>query len=391
MNRLAFIGVFALLCAVLTGCHDNDPDYTKVTPPEVAVAPNTLSGLITDMQGNAIAGATVKFGEASATTDNNGIYTFDNVTAGAYTITASANGMNPVSDNLVVEKKAVTQNLVWNAILAKLVVSEINVTVDGGGEGEVESDAIKGNDEGKVDITVEIPANVVPEDTKIYLTPIYTEESAAVTKASTTDDELLIGATLSCSDNDLVLSHDIDVTFKLDESLVSNVETKKFVDGKWVDVPSAVVDGDVVISTREFTSYGIFLKVTVNETVSTEALVFSQSEWNNLYGNANVYVKEATFTYKTGAEINSTATNKLEGLLIEYLARLHGITVKTLNGTYPIDVTLPIGTGLSIKGAQEKTTVTVSGNGKSVKGTTYGTSSVQVTTYSRGDHNGGTN
>lgn len=390
MKKIVLFGALALLCGSLTGC-GGDPEYWLQDAPEVAVAPNTLSGLITNMQGKAVAGATVKFGNETAITDAEGVYNFNEVAEGKYAISVTANGLVPVTDEITVSKSATTQHLVWNATMAAENTTDVNVTVADGGEGSVESEALEGNDEGKVDITVTVPAAVVPENTTISITPIYTEESAAAIRSSRADDEeLLIGANLSCSDANLVLSQDVDLKFALDGSIATSVVTKKLVNGQWVDAPSAVVDGNVVIAAREFTSYGIFLKVNVSEKTSTEALSFVRSEWNNTFGSSNVTIGKAEFTYKLGTKIESVATNKLEGLLIEYLSRLAGAAVKTVDGTYPIDITLPIGFRLVVSGAQEKTEVTVSGSGKSVKGTTYGTVNVKTSVTGR-EHNAGTN
>lgn len=388
MKKILIYGMLAFLGVSLSACHKHhDPSYDDVTPPEVAVAPNTLSGIVTDMQGNPIAGATVRLGSESATTGEDGVYEFGNVTEGTYTLSASAKDMFEATGSLTVDKSATTRHYVWNATLARVNKTSFNVTVADGGQGQVESDALKGNDEGKVDISVNVPDNVVPEDTEISITPIYTEASASVRSAAE-EETLLIGATLACSDPSLSLSQDIELTFALDSSIASSVTTKKYVNGRWVEAPHSVTDGNVVISTRDFTSYGIFLKVNVSTTLSTEKLLFAQSEWDNLYGRTDMNVEEASFSYKLGTQITSKATNKLEGLLIEHLARLFGATVTETEGSYPINVTLPVGTALTVEGAQERSDVTVSANSKSVTGTSYGTVNVRVTTYNR-NHNGG--
>lgn len=388
MKKILIYGMLAFLGVSLSACHKHhDPSYDDVTPPEVAVAPNSLSGIVTDMQGNPIAGATVRLGSESATTGEDGVYEFGNVTEGTYTLSASAKDMFEATGSLTVDKSATTRHYVWNATLARVNKTSFNVTVADGGQGQVESDALKGNDEGKVDISVNVPDNVVPEDTEISITPIYTEASASVRSAAE-EETLLIGATLACSDPSLSLSQDIELTFALDSSIASSVTTKKYVNGRWVEAPHSVTDGNVVISTRDFTSYGIFLKVHVSTTLSTEKLLFAQSEWDNLYGRTDMNVEEASFSYKLGTQITSKATNKLEGLLIEHLARLFGATVTETEGSYPINVTLPVGTALTVEGAQERSDVTVSANSKSVTGTSYGTVNVRVTTYNR-NHNGG--
>lgn len=59
-------------------------------------------------------------------------------------------------------------------------------------------------------------------------------------------------------------------------------------------------------------------------------------------------------------------------------------------GTYPINVTLPVGTAMNISGRQEVTTLTASALGRSVSGKQYGTVSVITRTWNR-QHTGGTN
>lgn len=47
----------ACLMTGFIGCSDDDPNYDNVTPPAVVVAPNTLTGVITDNQGNPLSDA----------------------------------------------------------------------------------------------------------------------------------------------------------------------------------------------------------------------------------------------------------------------------------------------------------------------------------------------
>lgn len=394
MKKILFAGAIALMGLSFTSCHGGHGDgvVENILPPVVAAAPNTLSGSISDITGDAIVGATVSFNGKTATTDAQGIYTFDNVVAGNYKISASADNMVSVSEDIKLATASTTQHYVWNATLAKENTTEVNVTTAEGGSGEVESEALKTNPQGKVEIAVEVPAQTVPEDVKITLTPIYTKESAAVMDraavARAEESTLLIGATLDCSDPDLELNQDIDITFNLDESVITNVETKKYVNGQWVDAPHAITDGNVVISDRDFTSYGIFLKVNVNVKTATTTLTMTPDDWNNLNGESSMEVGVSTFKYHMGTAIETTAANKLQGLLIEHLARLYGSRLTELTGEYPINMTIPYGTRVQVSGAQEMNQVTVSSGSTSVKGTTYGTTAVKVVTSSR-DHNGG--
>ena len=62
----------------------------------------------------------------------------------------------------------------------------------------------------------------------------------------------------------------------------------------------------------------------------------------------------------------------------------------TATGTYPINVTLPVGTAMDISGQQEVTTLTASALGRSVSGKQYGTASLITLTWHR-QHTGGGN
>lgn len=76
----------------MAGCSDDDPDYDNVTPPQVAVAANTLTGVITDLSGEPLSGAIVTLGSVTASSNESGVYLFDDVKAGTYAIKAEATG-----------------------------------------------------------------------------------------------------------------------------------------------------------------------------------------------------------------------------------------------------------------------------------------------------------
>lgn len=54
MKKGAMMLLIAGLAMSVTNCSDDDPNYDNVTPPEVAIAPNTLTGVITSINGSAI-------------------------------------------------------------------------------------------------------------------------------------------------------------------------------------------------------------------------------------------------------------------------------------------------------------------------------------------------
>lgn len=392
-------GVYMLLIAGLTmgatGCSDDDPDYENVTPPVVEVASNTLTGVITSLNGEGVSGAKVLLGaDNSATTDANGVYLFKDVKAGTYQVKAEAEGKLPYEGTLTVADEKKSQNLVWNAVLISDVKKEVTVSAEEASEGKVETEHLKGNDEAKVEVKAKIAAGAVEADTeeevKVVISPLYKKEDVVARAARATDETMLVGASLSCNLEGVSLKKAIDLGFELDSELASKVEAKQYKNGEWVKVDSRIEDGRVIVVATEFASYGLFLGVEFSEQKSTEAVSFTQSKWDNLYGSKDMFVGEAAYTYKAGTEITTKGTSKLTALLVEKLAQRFGATVATVNGSYPINVTLPIGTMLEISGVQTKWSVSASAFGKSASGTRYGNVTVAVVTSNR-QHTGGGN
>lgn len=384
-------GAYMLLIAGLTmgvaGCSDDDPDYDNVTPPVVEVASNTLTGVITSLSGEGISGAKVSLGaDNSATTDANGVYLFKDVKAGTYQLKAEAEGKLSHTGTLTVADVKKAQNLVWNAALASDVKKEVGVSADAPSEGKVETETLKGNEEAKVEMKVEVAAGTVDTDVKVIISPLYREEDV-VTRAA--GETMLVGAALSCDKEGVSLKKAIELSFELDTELAGKVEVKQYKNGEWVKADSRVEDSHVVVAASEFASYGLFLGVEFSEKKSTEAVEFEQSKWDNLYGSKDMSVGEAAYTYKAGTEISTEGTvSKLTALLIEELAQRFGATATTLNGSYPINVTLPVGTMLEISGVQEEWGVSASALGKSASGTCHGNVVIEVATSNR-QHTGG--
>lgn len=392
-------GAYMLLIAGLTmgvaGCSDDDPDYDNVTPPVVEVASNTLTGVITSLSGEGISGAKVSLGEGnSATTDANGVYLFKDVKAGTYQLKAEAEGKLSQTGTLTVADVKKSQNLVWNAALASDVKKEVSVSADAPSEGKVETETLKGNEEAKVEVKAEIAAGAVEADeageVKVVISPLYREEDVVARAARATDETMLVGAVLSCNKEGASLKKAIELGFELDSELASKVEAKQYKNGEWVKVDSRIEDGRVIIAASEFASYGLFLGVEFSEKKSTEVVAFEQSKWDNLYGSKDMSVGEAAYIYKTGTEISTEGTSKLTALLVEKLAQRFGATAVTVSGSYPINVTLPVGTMLEISGVQEEWSVSASALGKSASGTRYGNVTVAVVTSNR-QHTGGGN
>ncbi|MDE6418655.1 MAG: carboxypeptidase regulatory-like domain-containing protein [Duncaniella sp.] len=388
MKKFLLFAAAALSIAAFTSCKGEDLRIEPIAPP-VVYAPNTLSGYITDYKGQPIQGATVAYGDKTTTTDAAGHYIFNDIEAGEYTVTASANNYFSNSTDLTVVKMDKSQYITWNAMLDRKVSQQVNVTVNEGGEGEVTSDAIQGNDNANIDINVDVDPGSVPNNVNLYLTPIYTDDTDVISRAD--DEDLLIGATLWSDTPNLTLSKPVNIHFNVDGTVTSNVTTKILQNGTWVEVPFTTDETGVNVQTQTLTSVGLFFPVTLTKTATTAGIQMNPSSFNNIFGNATLEAKESSFSFRSGADYNVHGANSLEALLIERLARIMGPLYKVNNATYPVNLTLPVGTAASLSALQRNTLYTLTSRTHSVKGTLYGTVEVTVVTTVATDHEGGSN
>lgn len=398
MNNVMKRGAYMLLTACLmtgfVGCSDDDPNYDNVTPPAVVVAPNTLTGIITDNQGNPLSGAKVSLDATQVSTDAKGVFLFSDVKAGTYTIKAEAKDKLAKEDQITVKDSDKSQNLMWNASLLSDVSVEVAVSTTEESKGNVETEALKDNKKAEVKVATTVPAGAIDseEEVKIIVSPIYDANTASATVRSVSrasEPVMLVGVSMVCSKTDVTLRKPVELGFNVDEEVAQSVEAKQYKNGQWVSVASRVEGGKVVVQAGDFAAYGLFLDVKFSVSESSEPISFEKSEWNNLYGAKEMQVGSANYTYKSGTEIKTKGTTVLTALLVEKLAQRFGATISTLSGSYPLNVTLPVGTALTVNGTQSKQSVSVSAMGKSVSGTHYSTVTIVASTYNR-QHNGGT-
>ncbi len=396
VKKGAFMLLVASLAMGVASCDDDDPDYENVIPPVIEIAPSQITGVVTAMNGNAIKGATIKATtggkDVTATTNANGSYILENVTAGTYIIEVAAEGKQIATGNLTVSKEGET--VIYNAMLAnvgkEVIVSATEEVVE-----ETKTEVPEDNKEAEVTTIATIPASAL-EDTeaKIVLTTVYTEEAVskdhAMSKANTraSKSTMLMGTDVSCSKEGVELKKPISLEFELGEEVVAVITVKKNVNGIWEKVDARKEGNKVTVDVGEFGTYSVFADVDVVFSTSTEAISFSQSEFDNLYGSKDIQVNDVTYAYKQGGEIGKS-TGKINAQLRQILAhQIQGNKVTTATSTYPLNVTLPIGTALTLTGSQALTTVTASCDGKSANGKVYGNVNVEVTTYNR-QHTGG--
>lgn len=394
MKKFMNFGVLALLGMALTfgmtSCSDDDPDYSNVTPPTVELAKANISGMVTTIGGKPIAGAevTAKLGNTtlSATTNADGEYTLEGLAEnGTYTMTATASGKQSVTGSVTVNKGETTA---WNTRLSNEATT-VSVSQTEETSVEVVTETLENNEEARVTTVTVIPAAAVEEGEEIIITPVYSTDYVA-TKAATTKDFMLMGINISCSNPNAVLKAPIKLTFDLTDDVIAQIKPMKEVNGSWVEAEVTEEGEKVVFTVDAFTTYSLFINATLNQNASTEAISFAQAEYDNLYGASEMSVGTATYTYKMGSEIGQHS-NLLGAYLAEILAQqMAGSTVKTVNGSYEINVTLPIGTALTLSGKQAVETTSIAAGSTTVSGKSYGKVSVTANTYNR-QHNGGTN
>lgn len=401
MRKFLRLGAFALLGSVLMlgtiSCKSDDPDYENVIPPVVEEV-YTISGSIAGMDGKGILGATVSMSgtaEGTVQTDKNGYFVFEKVAVGSYKLKVTAEGKLSKETDVEIVKKGNGLNFVWNVrLVSEESVTNIDVDKTAGGEANVVTEALEGNEKAQIPVDVVVPANAISKSATIEILPVYMEDevnqtktvSKTVTKAA--DAILFTGAKIRCSDNSVRLEQAIDLVFNVDETTATEVKAKKYSNGVWVDVPCRKENGKVIVAADEFTSYGLFVNVSFSISSTREDLEFSQSVWDNLYGSKDLSVSVATYTYKVGMDVTTSGTTVFTALLIEALARQFGANSYTVQGNYPMNTILPIGTILKINGTQKINKVSASAAGKSVEGTQYGDVIITIQTSNR-QHTGG--
>ncbi|MDH6312911.1 hypothetical protein M2137_001696 [Parabacteroides sp. PFB2-10] len=376
-----FVATVALFA---TACDKDDPNYDDVTPPAVEVT-HSLSGRVTAMSGDGLV-ATVTMGTETKTTAADGTFLFENVKAGTYALKAEATGKKSKEGSVTISGGEKSDNQVWSVTLNNVGTS-VKVNDDGSAQGSVVSETTKGNEAAKVDVEIEAPAGAVPAGKTIITTPLYSLQD--VTKA--TESVLLIGTDLTCSDPAVTLAKPIQMIYDLEPEVAAAVKVQKQVGGQWVAAAFSVDGGKVTVTVDQFTSYIVFFDVDITSSTSSEPLSFSPNNWDNLFGSKEMAVATTSYSFKIGTEISSTsAANRTTAYLKEILARRAGAGYMTATGHYNMNVTLPIGTALTVSGQQSVRTLKASALGQSASGKQYGNVTVSANTYNR-NHTGGSN
>jgi hypothetical protein len=421
MKKFVLWGANALLFATLTlglaACHDDDVNKTEIIePPVVEVTTYSVSGLITSISGQEIAGATVTLSGAgvskTATTDADGLYQFEDLDAGSYELTASATSKISKSGTVTVVSGDV-HTFTWSAQLSsEESVVDVEVQEDGSVEGEVQAEALEDNEQAEIVVEVSAPAEAVVVETSgddndgsaqsepivISVSPVYTEDEVstramvAATRAGV--NKLITGTRLACSNPNAKIADgkSIDLKFNVDASTVSNVKAYRYDEAtdQWTEVSYTTEGSDVTIPATQFTVYALFCPITFTLSSSSQSITMNPSLWDNFYGSKALEAGESTYTYNVGTSITTKANSVFVALLKEALAREYGATAKQATGTYPVNTTVPVGTRIELTGSQKVNTVTAACGNGSISGTQYGDVTVKVKSTSR-SHTGGGN
>lgn len=380
VKRGTMLFLVACLVTGMASCGD-DPDYKNVIPPEVSVTHN-ISGRVTGMDGEGLS-ATVYMNGTSVATGADGTFVFENVAEGTYTLKAEAGGKQPKEGSVTVDEGD-NMNPVWNVTLSN-EGKKIVVKADGSADGDATSETLKGNEKAEIEMTVTAPADAVDAGAEIIITPTYSSEEA---ETRATGSTFLIGTKISCTDASATLRQSMTLEYDIDPEMATTVTARKYDDGKWVDAAFTVNGGKVSVVVDMFTSYALLCTAVISTSTGSEAISFTPDSWDNLYGSSNMTVTSASYTYKIGTDINVADTDKFTSYLVEIVARAAGAGFTTATGSYPINVTLPVGTAMSISGQQSVTNITASASGYSASGKQYGAVSVAAKTWNR-QHTGG--
>lgn len=230
-----------------------------------------------------------------------------------------------------------------------------------------------------------------------YLEEMTDGAARAVARAESEEHLELGGVVLRCNKSNVTLKKPITLEFDVDDSLTADdlsAEQWDAEQGKWIPVDKIVNKGKVTIAAAKFASYVLTLKAKIVSTASgSEPLNLAQTEWDNTHGAATMTVANIDYTYKMGTTLTSTIVkgNKVQAYLINALIERFGITAYLMKGSYPVDIELPVGTGMRASGVQYTTERNITFKNVAIKGVTYGTTALSVSTYSLKEHTGGSN
>lgn len=410
MKKLAkYVWLLAGLLA-FGACTKHDKTFDDVTPPDLNFDKATITGIVTDFQGNPLSNATVSSDEMTVNSDSDGVYQMEVPLGGdgLVTLTASYPGKNskkaqvsldtskseglyhifqqnfrlPSASNMVIFEDMAelsTETLDFNSVAQVKNIVTIN------------PDFLTGSESFKMSLTYD--QNEVGEaSSKSAETMFYALLVEETSGTGLPNIEYELGLTLRDTTQEFVYVKQYDAVAK-----------------GWNDVPPSniVLETDLLKIERAKvgTVYGLFGKVDI-DLLSTEKTPIPcyPSNVDNLYGANPMTIPSVKFGYNVGVDINTAQVHtQIEGLLMERMVTDLGLLKTVVNYELPLNLILPIGTGADIKCYQFSSQIAYTTSTLNNKIPIipliivlvlcllpYSTADVEVTPYDR-KHTGGSN
>lgn len=408
LKRSASYAVIALgLCAFVLGACSKK-DEPEPAPPVVPTVKTTyaIHGVVTGLVKNdALKDATVKVsGTATAETKTDATGEFrisDLEKAGTYQVEVSKSGMTTT-------KTTVNLTGTLADVAIQLPNEPVKTTV------KVTEDAVlslpKEENTVAVEVRLQIPAGAVKQEKEIKVTQ--TVDAIPATAENKAMPLIVLnyqpdGTTFekSCP---LEIANPIgDYSFE-----APALEWLDPATNKWVKQKQAVdyADGAYKTTITHFSSYKISIPNIVGAVTSAKENLADITSIDNLDGKKDVKVETVPYTYKRGTiyvtspEDAAKKAGITEQKVINFIKssvnsqKVVAASFATVNNTYPVNVTIPVGVRMDVKGEQTFATSTYDFKfvkaGKTVTATvvtkTAGNVSVKTSLYTK-QHNGGGN
>ena len=374
----------------LSSCNDEDPDYSNGLLPQIELPPHVLTGVVSGRDGSLIEGAIVKMDGSIATTDEQGVYVFNDVKPGEYVLQAESEGRKPVMGKVVVHDYPRVHSIIWNAVLSKDIKDEIVVSQTENQTVSLQTEGKADNQESLVQVDAYVPANAIKsaDEATITFSPLYNEE---LVDSRGVSSELMIGTEVSCDIDDVELSKSILLKYKLGKNICNVVEAKKLVKGEWISVEFSIEEGFLIIEVDKPGRYGIFYHFEYSRREVEEPIKFKRCVWNNLYGAKAIDVKNVAYTFKMGSEITVESAAEDSSIWVELLNNVFDLVeVQTVRARYPLNETVKVGFKLDLEGYQDVIIKEIVNNDVTIRIKKYGEVHIDYKFYNR-EHMGGSN
>lgn len=375
LKNAMMLSIVAGLTWVMPACSDDDPDYENVTPPVIEVAAPVLAGVVTTNGGEPVSGATITLtgaGNFSAKTDANGAYSIADLKAGTYTVKAEAEGKTALEGSITL---TAGQAATWSALLPIEMKQEVVVKKEEAATMTVTVPAVAETASKAPEVKVEVPANTFDKDVTLSLT--FNNITSAGARAAKSLS--LVTMTLGASDATVVFLKPVNFTIP-----VASAPSSVTLNGTALD--TSYTGGNLTIAVTGLGTICLNYNITTSESTKTQELTFTPSSWDNLYGSSDMNATTASYTLQVGGTVSGSNTMLNNVLALDM--RVAG--VQSVTATYPLNVTVPVGTRISIGGTQTVRTVTYTCDSQTSTVTIYG--DVKITTASANrQHNGGSN